>query len=60
MAESFMLCWLVSCSACGLKSYFLSCSEAETPTVVKILKQLENPLTTPVLLFLSYVLMDKF
>lgn len=46
----------------GLKSFFLSCSEAETSKVVSILQQLENPLTKPLLLFLSFLLpaMDKF
>ena len=46
----------------GLKSYFLSCSEAETAKVVSIIKQLENPFTKPILHFLSFVLpsMDKF
>ena len=46
----------------GLKYFFLSCSEAETSKVVSILQWLENPLTKPLLLFLSYILppMDKF
>ena len=46
----------------GLKSYFLSCSEAETRKVVSIIDRLENPLTKPLLLFLSYILpsMDRF
>ena len=46
----------------GLKSYFLSCSEAETSKVVNILRRLENPLTKPILHFLSFILpsMDRF
>ena len=46
----------------GLKSYFLSCGEAETSKVVSIIERLENPLTKPLLLFLSYILpsMDRF
>ena len=46
----------------GLKSFFLSCSEAETSKVVSILQRLENPLTKPLLLFLSFILpsMNKF
>ena len=46
----------------GLKSFFLSCSEAETSKVVSILQRLENSLSKPLLLFLSYILppMDKF
>ena len=46
----------------GLNSYFLSCSEAETSKVVSIIERLQNPLTRPLLLFLSYVLpsMDRF
>ena len=45
-----------------LKSYFLSCGEAETSKVVSIIERLENPLTKPLLLFLSYILpsMDRF
>ena len=37
----------------GLMSYFRSCSEAETSRVVSILQRLENPLTKPLLHFLS-------
>lgn len=46
----------------GLMSYFQSCSEAETRKVVSILQRLENPLTKPLLHFLSFILpsMDKF
>ena len=46
----------------GLKSYFLSCGEAETAKVQRIIQRLENPLTKPLLLFLSFILpsMDKF
>ena len=46
----------------GLKSYFLSCGEAETAKVKSILEWLEHPLTKPLLLFLSYILpsMDRF
>ena len=46
----------------GLNSYFLSCSEAETSKVVSIIERLQNPLTRPLLLFLSYILpsMDRF
>ena len=50
----------------GLKSFFLSCSEAETSKVVSILQRLEYPLTKTLVLisflFLSYILppMDKF
>lgn len=46
----------------GLKSYFLSCDEAETSKVVSIIRRLENPLTKPLLLFLSFILpsMDRF
>ena len=45
----------------GLKSFFFSCSEAETSKVVSILQWLENPLTKPLLLILSFILpsMDK-
>ena len=43
-------------------SYFRSCSEAETSKVVSILQRLENPLTKPILHFLSFILpsLDKF
>ena len=46
----------------SLKSFFLSCSEAETSKVVSILQRLENHLTKRLLLFLSYILpqLDKF
>ena len=46
----------------GLKSYFLSCNEAETSKVLSIIERLENPLTKPLLLFLSYNLpsIDRF
>ena len=46
----------------GLKSYFLSCDEAETSKVLSIIHRLENPLTKPLLLFLSHILpsMDRF
>ena len=46
----------------GLKSYFLSCDEAETVKVKKIIDTLQNPLTRPILQFLSYILpsMDRF
>jgi hypothetical protein len=46
----------------GLVSYFQSCSEAESSKVLSIVKRLENPLTRPLLLFLSYILpsMDPF
>ena len=46
----------------GLKSYFLSCGEAETSKVVNIIRWLENPLTKPILHFLSFILplMDRF
>ena len=46
----------------GLKSYFLSCDEAETVKVRNILSRLENPLTKPLLLFLSFILpsVDRF
>lgn len=47
----------------SLKSYFLSCSEAETSKVINILRRrLENPLTKPILPFLSFILpsMDRF
>ena len=40
-------------------SYLRSCSEAETSKVVSILQRLENPLTKPLLHFLSFT-MDKF
>ena len=43
-------------------SYFRSCSEAETSKVVSILQSLKNPLTKPILHFLSFILpsTDKF
>lgn len=46
----------------GLKSYFLPCDEAETVKVKKIIDTLHNPLTRPILQFLSYILpsMDRF
>ena len=46
----------------GLKSYFLSCEEAETVKVCNIISRLENPLTKPLLLFLSFILpsVDRF
>lgn len=46
----------------GLKSYFLSCDESESSKVQSIIDRLENPLTKPILLFLSYILpsMDRF
>ena len=46
----------------GLRSYFLSCSEAETSKVVSILLRLSNPLTKPILHFLAFILppMDRF
>ena len=46
----------------GLKSYFLSCEEAETVKVRNIISRLENPLTKPLLLFLSFILpsVDRF
>ena len=46
----------------GLKSYFLSCEEAETVKVKKIIDTLHNPLTRPILQLLSYILpsIDKF
>ena len=40
----------------GLMSYFRSCSEAETSKVVSILQSLKNPLTKPILNFLSFIL----
>ena len=42
----------------GLKS----CDEAETSKVISILERLENPLTKPLILLLSYILpsMDRF
>ena len=45
----------------GLISYFLSCDDADSK-VASITHRLQNPLTKPILLFLSYVLpsMDKF
>ena len=46
----------------GLKSYFLSCDEAETVKVRSIISRLENPLTKPLLFFLSFILpsVDRF
>ena len=46
----------------GLKSYFLSCDEAETVKVRSIVSRLENPLTKPLLHFLSFILpsVDRF
>ena len=46
----------------GLKSFFLSCEEAETAKVCSFLSRLENPLTKPLLHFLSFILpsMDQF
>ena len=46
----------------GLLSYFLSCDEADTQKVSSIIRRLQNPLTKPILLFLSHVLpsMDRF
>ena len=46
----------------SLKSYFLSCSEPETWKVVSIIEMLENPITKPLLLLLSYILpsMNRF
>ena len=46
----------------GLKSYFLLCEEVETIKVKKIIDTLHNPLTRPLLDFLSYILpsIDKF
>ena len=38
----------------GLKSYFLSCGEAETVKVKSILERFEHPLTKPLLLFLPF------
>ena len=45
-----------------MKSYFLSCSEAETAKVRSIVERLQHPLTKPIFLFLSYILpsMDCF
>lgn len=45
----------------GLKSYFLSCNE-QTEKVQSIIARLENPLTCPLLHFLSFLLphMDRF
>jgi hypothetical protein len=45
----------------GLKSYFLSCNE-QSSKVVSISDRLSNPLTKPLLHFLSYILlsMDRF
>ena len=46
----------------GLKSFFLSCEEAETAKICSILSRLENPLTKPLLHFISFILpsMDQF
>ena len=46
----------------GLKSFFLSCEKAEIAKVCSILSRLENPLTKPLLHFLSFILpsMDQF
>ena len=46
----------------GLKSFFLSCEEAEAAKVRSIVSRLENPLTKPLLHFLSFILpsMDRF
>ena len=46
----------------GLKSYFLSCDEAETVKIRSIISRLENPLTKPLLYFLSFILpsVDRF
>jgi hypothetical protein len=48
----------------GLKSYFLSCEEAEMVKVCNIISRLENSLTKPLLLFdlLSFILpsVDRF
>lgn len=48
----------------GLISYYLSLDEQDDPNskVVSITQRLQNPLTKPILLFLSYVLpsMDRF
>ena len=41
----------------GLRSYFLSCDESETSKVQSIIDRLENPLTKPILSFLSYILL---
>lgn len=45
----------------GLKSYFVSCDE-QTSKVISISDRLANPLTKPLLLFLSHILlsMDRF
>ena len=45
----------------GLKSYFLTCGD-ETNKVQSIISRLENPLTLPLLHFLSFILphMDRF
>ena len=45
-----------------MKSYFLSCGEAETAKVKSIIERLQHPLTKPILLLLSYILpsMDRF
>ena len=46
----------------GLRSFFLSCEEAETAKVQSIVARLDNPLTKPLLHFLSFILpsMDQF
>ena len=48
----------------GLISYFLSPDEQDDPTikVYSITQRLQNPLTKPILLFLSFILpsMDRF
>ena len=46
----------------GLRSFFLSCEEAETAKVQSIVARLDNPLTKPLLHFLSFILpsVDKF
>ena len=45
----------------GLKSYFLSCND-QTVKIQSIVARLENPLTLPLLHFLSFILphMDRF
>ncbi len=43
----------------GLKSYFLSCDESESSKVQGIVERLENPLTKPLLLFLSLQWIDS-
>ena len=42
-----------------LKSYFLSCDEAETVKVKIIIDTLHNPLTRPIVQFLSYIFPSK-